>query len=123
MSFTAALIASGDASLRKSLITALPPGFSTRYISLSRLNRLAEILEGGSAVDEIEHVGLERHRGRVALSKRDLDPRLVAFSVAMRTNDLLMSSPTMRYEPSFASSMARNPGSGATSSTVLPLGS
>ena len=52
--------------------------------------------------------------------KSMLTPACRAFSLAISTSVRLMSRPVIRKPPSFASSMAKNPGPGATSSTSQP---
>ena len=42
----------------------------------NRLNRLGEVLEGGSTVDEVKDIGIKWRRGRVALPKLDSDARI-----------------------------------------------
>src|SRR4051812_22456079 len=75
MASTSAPIASAEASLRRSWMTAFPPGLEHPVHLVQRLYRLREVLEGGPADDEVERLRLERQRGGIAPQESDRYPR------------------------------------------------
>src|SRR6185369_6237857 len=87
---------------------------------VERAERIGEILEGGAADDDVERAVGVRHVRGVSLAECDVEPSARARSVAIFTNDALMSSPYTRKSPRRATSKARYPGPGATSRIRAP---
>ena len=96
MSSTVESIASFEASLRMSMISALPPGRKTRCISPNAATGLLKFL---NAARQTMKSNVSSANGSAAASpwrNSASTAARAACSVAMRTNDRLMSTPVIR---------------------------
>ena len=90
---TSASIASRDASLRRSWIEADPPGRNTRWISSRAASGSAKFLNAAWQITKSKDESGKGIRATSPCRKSTSTPAATAFSVAIRTKDLLMSRP------------------------------
>src|SRR5438552_10065228 len=117
---TSLRIAFAGASLRMSMICAVPPGRSTQCISFSACTGCVKFLNAARQTMKSKEFSSNGIEAASPCRNVTSTPTCFALSAAMRTKEWLMSSPTIWCRPRFASSIARYPGPGATSRMLPP---
>src|SRR5262249_18690299 len=121
MSRTSAAMSSSVASFRRSRIDASPPGFSTRWISLSAPIGSVKFLKAAMQTTKSKEASANGMSDALPWRASTSTPALAAFSRVSATKDRLMSS-AVTIRPDCAIWTARYPGPGATSRTRPPGG-
>ena len=104
-------------SLRRSRTSARPPGRSTRCISLMASTGCEKFLNAAEQYTKSKDSSGNGMADAFPNRKAILTPAVRAFCEAISMKVRLMSRPVMWKVPSFASSIEKYPGPGATSST------
>ena len=105
------------------MISAWPPGLSTRCISFRARSGSEKFLNAARQTMKSTEFAARGMSEALPWRNWTWTPSFLAYSEAMRTKLSLMSSPVISKGPSLASATDKKPGPGATSRTLAPLGS